>query len=377
MSEVEGREESETGETQEDAQPPQGGKAKASQVKMPQAGDIRRSDFTPHALGAKGRAAPRSGTRRAARRRQIVYTVVAAVVVVVLAIGGVWYENRPKPAPKIKGAFGKAPVVTVPKSKPAAAKQVKEVIHGTGAKVGGSDFVVAQLVAYRWSTKGGKELLNTYKKGKPAAGTADQLTGLPALDKSLAGRTAGTRLQLTLPYKEVGDQIGQALQLAKTDDMVVWVDVVDAFGKNAAVQGTQKPIDAKLPQVTPGAPGQPPTVKVPSGAAPATLQSQVLIQGTGKPVAKGQMLIAQYEGVLWRDGKVFDSSWKHGAPTGFPIGVGQVVPGWDKTLVGQKVGSRVMLIVPPKDGYGSAGSPQAGIKGTDTLVFIVDILGAV
>ena len=35
-----------------------------------------------------------------------------------------------------------------------------------------------------------------------------------------------------------------------------------------------------------------------------------------------------------------------------------------------------MLVIPPADGYGKAGSPQAQIKGTDTLVFVVDILGA-
>ena len=60
----------------------------------------------------------------------------------------------------------------------------------------------------------------------------------------------------------------------------------------------------------------------------------------------------------------------------FPIGVQQVIPGWDKALVGQKIGCRVLLVVPPADGYGAKGNPQAKIKGTDTLVFVVDILGA-
>ena len=55
---------------------------------------------------------------------------------------------------------------------------------------------------------------------------------------------------------------------------------------------------------------------------------------------------------------------------------GRGVLGWDKTLVGQKVGSRVVVAIPPKDGYGSKGQPTAGIKGTDTLYFVVDILGA-
>ncbi len=75
---------------------------------------------------------------------------------------------------------------------------------------------------------------------------------------------------------------------------------------------------------------------------------------------------------------MFDSSWKRGQPFGFTIGASpsQVILGWDKGLAGQTVGSRVLLVIPPADGYGKTGSPQAGIKGTDTLVFVVDILGA-
>ena len=111
MSEVEGREEAETEETQEEARP---------KVKMPQASDIRRSDFTPHALGgAKGRPAPRSGTRKAAKRRQIVYTVVVSWSWPRWSPDGL-VGQPPAPSVKVKGAFGKAPTVSVPKSKPAA-----------------------------------------------------------------------------------------------------------------------------------------------------------------------------------------------------------------------------------------------------------------
>ncbi|HEX8095415.1 FKBP-type peptidyl-prolyl cis-trans isomerase, partial [Jatrophihabitans sp.] len=55
---------------------------------------------------------------------------------------------------------------------------------------------------------------------------------------------------------------------------------------------------------------------------------------------------------------------------------GAVIPGWDKTLVGQRLGSRVLLSIPPADGYGSQGQPDAGITGTDTLVFVVDLIAA-
>ena len=54
-----------------------------------------------------------------------------------------------------------------------------------------------------------------------------------------------------------------------------------------------------------------------------------------------------------------------------------MIPGWDEALVGQTVGSQVLVIVPPNKGYGANGNPSGGIKGTDTLVFVVDILDAV
>ncbi len=72
----------------------------------------------------------------------------------------------------------------------------------------------------------------------------------------------------------------------------------------------------------------------------------------------------------------FDSSFSRGAPASFQIGVGAVVKGWDKALVGRAVGSRVLLSIPPDLGYGEKGNKQAGIKGTDTLYFVVDILAA-
>ncbi len=126
--------------------------------------------------------------------------------------------------------------------------------------------------------------------------------------------------------------------------------------------------------------GTPPTLNVPATPAPAKLTGQVLTPGTGAPLAKGDTLVANYLGQTWapKNGKpnVFDSSFQRGAPAAFVIGAGKVIPGWDKTLVGQKLGSRVLLIVPPADGYGSGGQPDAGIAGTDTLVFVVDLIAA-
>ena len=92
-------------------------------------------------------------------------------------------------------------------------------------------------------------------------------------------------------------------------------------------------------------------------------------------VEAGQTVTVQYTGVIWDTGKKFDSSWDRGQPIDFGIGTQQVIAGWDEGLVGQTVGSQVLLVVPPDKGYGTAGSPPK-ITGTDTLVFVVDILDA-
>jgi peptidylprolyl isomerase len=122
--------------------------------------------------------------------------------------------------------------------------------------------------------------------------------------------------------------------------------------------------------------GTTPKVTIPHTPAPDRLTEQTLVQGKGAAVAAGDTLVANYVGETWADKKVFDSSFSRGEPAGFVIGKGQVIPGWDKTLVGKKLGSRVLLTIPPADGYGAGGNSQAGISGTDTLVFVVDLVAA-
>ncbi len=120
--------------------------------------------------------------------------------------------------------------------------------------------------------------------------------------------------------------------------------------------------------------GDKPTLTFPSNPAPAELEVKVLAPGDGALVESGDTIVVNYLGQTW-GGHVFDNSYDRGDTISFPIGVGAVIGGWDAGLVGQPIGSRVLLSIPPHEAYGPRGVPQAGIRGTDTLVFVVDVVG--
>lgn len=112
-----------------------------------------------------------------------------------------------------------------------------------------------------------------------------------------------------------------------------------------------------------------------TGADPSPeLEIEVLVEGDGPVVEAGDNIICNYYGQVW-NGEMFDNSFDRGSALDFQIGVGMVIRGWDDGLVGQRVGSRVLLSIPSDLGYGDMGAPQAGIRGGDTLVFVTDILG--
>ena len=119
-----------------------------------------------------------------------------------------------------------------------------------------------------------------------------------------------------------------------------------------------------------GAEGSAPTIGSPQGAAPTTLITKDLYTGTGTAVLPTSTLTVQYTLLAWSTGKVVESSWT-GSPATFPLA--QVIQGWQEGLVGAKVGTRRLLIIPPALGYGA--NAAGPIKANETLVFVVDILG--
>lgn len=109
------------------------------------------------------------------------------------------------------------------------------------------------------------------------------------------------------------------------------------------------------------------------GEAPAELQASDVVVGTGAAAKSGDSVDVQYVGVLFADGKEFDSSWKRGSkPFNFTLGQGAVIKGWDEGVAGMKVGGRRVLVIPADLAYGAQGSPPT-IPANAPLVFVVDL----
>jgi len=286
--------------------------------------------------------------------------------------------SSPAPQVTVTGAFGTRPSVSIPAQAAAGALDVQTVIRGHGPKVASTDALVGNYVVYIWRGTTHKLVQSTYQT-VPAL-FAGRL--LPGLQTALRNQRLGSRVLAVIPPKDgYGAGGNPQAGVQPSDTLVFVIDLKKAYPANATATG--KPVSAGghgQPTVVSGSPGSQPKITIPKGSPPKTVQATTLIQGTGPAITADQEVVVQYVGALWRTGKVFDSSWAHGNPFGFVLGVpptkGGVIAGWNTGLMNQKVGSRILLTIPPKYGYGKKGYPEAGINGTDTLVFVVDILGS-
>jgi peptidylprolyl isomerase len=117
-----------------------------------------------------------------------------------------------------------------------------------------------------------------------------------------------------------------------------------------------------------------PSVTIPEGEPPDSLVSEDITIGDGPEAVSGKNVMVHYVGVAWSNGQQFDASWDRNESFDFRLGAGQVIQGWDAGVAGMKVGGRRRLTIPPALGYGSRGAGGV-IKGGETLVFVVDLLG--
>lgn len=280
----------------------------------------------------------------------------------------------------VSGGSGKAPSVKIPDSAASTDLITKTLIKGKGPLVTAGESYLSNFDVFVWHAKTHKLIYSTYGKGPQVLPVQ---FGLSGLERAIIGQHVGSRVLAVLPPKYgYGAQGNPNIKVGPTDTLVWVVDLLGTYAANASASGKQVSTGGgNLPTAT-NTPGKAPIITIPSAKTPPSkTTSVVLIQGTGAPVKAGQTITVKYTAEIWRTGQVFDTNWPSptsptSTPRQFVLTSSSIIPGWVTGLTGVPVGSRVLLVIPPADGYGKAGNANAGIKGTDTLVFVVDILAA-
>jgi len=144
--------------------------------------------------------------------------------------------------------------------------------------------------------------------------------------------------------------------------------------ENTADNALTKQGDPSVPKTpTSGPLSTKPTIEAGKGPKPTKLETKEIVKGTGKEAKDASGVYVNYVGSLWTTGKEFDSSWSRNEPFLFTIGVGNVIAGWEKGVIGMKEGGRRELKIPASEGYGKQGSPPK-IPPEEALIFVVDLL---
>ncbi|WP_431802528.1 FKBP-type peptidyl-prolyl cis-trans isomerase [Microbacterium sp. bgisy203] len=230
------------------------------------------------------------------------------------------------------------------------------VTPGDGADLGVGDLVSAQYQVYDGAS--GELINDSTTTSASEDGRVPVLidqTQLTMWVGAIECNPLGSTVVMTVPGSALGTEGSNYVVVARTFEELP----TTATGQSVA------PVEG-MPEVALADDGEP-TITVPDTAAPADLQIEVLKKGDGPTVAEGDQVTVQYKGVAWDTKEEFDSSWKRGAPAAFTTT--GVYEGFGKAMVGQTVGSQVLVVMPP-----SMGDLNGALKGK-TLVFVIDILG--
>jgi len=253
---------------------------------------------------------------------------------------------------------------------------VKTLVKGSGDKIASNDTVSAYIWIGDGTTK--KNVYSDYQNGQAEPLPANGQMG-PVFSKIFAGQTYGSRV---VAVTDSTDLLGSAtagaqMGIGQNDSIVVVADLV----KKAPTSPT--PTDAKAHDVAPGKlPKVVETKGKPSGldwkgvskpALTTPVQRAVLKQGKGAKVKATDSVTVNYLGEVYDAKTPFDESYSKGKT--LTSALDQLIQGWAIGLDGVRVGSRVLLQIPPAYGYGAQGS-GSDIPANATLWFVIDVVKA-
>jgi peptidylprolyl isomerase len=232
---------------------------------------------------------------------------------------------------------------------------------GTGEVIDLNRGLVADVVTVNGSD--GNEEGNTYE-GSPQILMTDESNMPLALLEAVVGAQAGARILFAAPVAENKTTLW-AFEIGSVLDVPAEAEgtpVKSAPGLPLVSLTDSATTDARMPTIVPA-----------EGLAPTELVVQPLVIGAGEKVTADSSLVIQVTGALW-DGTQVQNSWENGA--GLPVVLSGTIQGWREGLVGQPIGSRVMLVVPPALAWDGKGRGEL-IPAGSTLVYVIDILAGI
>lgn len=283
---------------------------------------------------------------------------------------------------KVSGEFGKEPNVTLPDSFEADTTERSVLITGDGEPAVDGQVVTAHYGAYNANTGSAVELDATSTWAEGTFIVDDSMkNSLLGVYKTLKCAHEGDRIVSAIPSDELFGALGVDMTgsgIGPTDTVVFIFDVntvapAPAEEPSAPAEPKQLPTPSVWEDNVPtvDVSGDIPVVTVPDTAPPAELLLKVITEGDGAVVADQQASVTvDYQGISWDTGEIFDQSYTRGAPATFPVG--GVIDGFAAAMIGHKVGSTLLVTMPPASGYGEGEINDTNLVG-QTLVFLIQI----
>lgn len=345
-------------------------------------------------------------------RRSVAATVLSLSLLSLAACGE---DAAGLEAVKISATAGKAPTISYGDDFAPEKDEVKVLKPGKGAKAGKKTAVKAHV----WISNSvdDKVVFNTYEEGMEALEIVVEDV-MPGIRKGLEGQQKGAVVAVAGPASELFSEYGYPeWGIGNGDAVVIRTELLEVYDEKGTAEIVKAQKDAQeaaekqqkeaeeaqkkaaaakekaeksaiksatgvkvspagwAPKVRFG--GEVPTISFAGTPKPTgKLQVTQSIKGKGKKIKTGDAVVVKYVGQVHGGKEPFDSSYSRGADEvlSFTAGAGEMIDGFDQAVQGQRVGTRLIVQIPPSLGYGEAG--QGDIKGTDTMVFVIDIVGA-
>jgi peptidylprolyl isomerase len=277
------------------------------------------------------------------------------------------------PAITAGAKFGEKPTLAKGEGEPPKQLKVEAISEGKGVTLKKGDPVQVDYLGQSWDSD--KPFDNSFDGKQPFDLTLGAGGVIQGWEQGLEGQKVGSRVQMSIPPELGYGAQGQG-DIKPNATLVFVIDILKSTTVPLSAKGAevaQSNID--LPKVGTNTDGKAPSVTFPKKAdPPKKLVSSYVLEGTGDVLTDKDTVIVKYEAFLWAGGKKFDSTYQAGKTQTFPLGK-VTLKGLKDGLIGKKVGSRVLLVIPPDQAFGA--KEQQGIPKNSTLVFALDLLAKV